>query len=113
MSEHSDLDGHHKVRCIQTDDCLQMGQLEKYEIGFFQGSIIQLILYTSILFSDIRCRRLFRRCVVFTVSMSKLLMARTLVSEKDLQRRSLGRQMNKVLDGIPRGRSRDKYISGV
>ncbi len=50
---------------------------------------------------------------MFTVSMSKLLMARTLVSEKDLQGWSLLRQVNEELDDIPRGRNRDKYISGV
>lgn len=88
--------------------------LKKMRFKFFQEkNTLQIILYTSILFSDIRCRRLFRRSVVFTVSMSKVSMARTLVLKNDLQRRSLGGQVNEELDRSRRGRSRDKSITGV
>ena len=81
----------------------------------FQGNNLETILYTSILFSDIRCRRLFRRSVVFTVSMSKSPIASTLVLENDLQRGSLGRQVTEDLDRSPQGTSsdRDKCICGV
>lgn len=87
--------------------------LRKMRFDFFQANSREIILYTSILFWDIRCRRPFRRSVVFTVSMSELSMARTLVLENNLQRRSLGRQVTEELDGSPRGRSRDKCISGA
>lgn len=87
--------------------------LQNMRFDFFRGNSLQIILYTSILFSDIRCLRPFRRSVVFTVSMSKLPMARTLVLENARQRRSLGRRLNAELDGNPRGKSRDKCIRGV
>lgn len=73
---------------------------ENMRFDSFPGNAFQIILYTSIFFSDIRCRRPLRRSVVFTVSMSKLSMARTLVLKNDLQRRSLGRQVNEELDLI-------------
>ena len=81
----------------------------------FQGDDLETILYTSILFSDIRCRRLFRRSVVFTVSMSKSRIASSLVLENDLQRRSLGRRVTEDVDRSPQGTNsdRDKCICGV
>ena len=87
--------------------------LNNMSFDFFQANFIQIILYTSILFSDIRYRRPFRRSVVFTVSMSELPMARTLVLEKDLQGRHLGRQVKEELDRYPRGKSRDKCIGVI
>lgn len=84
--------------------------LNNMRFDFFQADFIQTILYTSILFSDIRCRRPFRRSVVFTVSMSELPIARAFILEKDLQGRSLGRQVKEELDRNPRGKSRDNCI---
>ena len=45
--------------------------------------------------------------------MSKLLMARTLVLDNDLQKGSLGRQMTGELDWNPRGESRYTRIRDV
>lgn len=60
-----------------------------------------------------RCRRLFRRSVVFTVSMFKLWMARRLVLVKDLKMRTWEQRMIEELARTPRGRSRYKCINCI
>ena len=84
---------------------------EKMRIILSQEDGSGAILYTSILFSDIRCRRLFRRSVVFIVSIVKLLILRTLVLVNCLKMRTLDRQTNDEPVSRPRRRSREKCIS--
>ena len=84
--------------------------MNRYENHFLSRKTFETILYTSILFSDMRCRRLFRRAVVFTVSMAKSVMARIFVVVNALNVGTLGRRRNEELADCERGKSRDKNI---